>query len=409
MSARHSTKRLFAGAAAICLAIVTGCARGPDITYGVTRGASLNGTSVFEAMLQERGFQTRVALRLTTELEEWAKGIVRFAPYPGPPAKDEADWFRSWLARDRTRWLIYVVRDFDTTAEYWAQIRDGISEKDDPARRAIAEENRASAENWVTDLPLKAKDAAPRATWFTTDTPVSPPRVCTTLSGEWAAGVDAQAAALTVHEPLNSNAGHVLLEGDGKPIVIMKRAGQPNVLLVASGTFLLNGALVNPARRPLAERVADWPDNIGDHVALVEGAFLLDGDKAPSLFDLLARLPGLRWAAIQVGLAALFAALARAPRLGRPRPEPVSGADRPAAHAEALGSLLEQTGDALAARELLARYHQWRNPHTPREPARTSGRAHPPQRAARSQPPKQEADAPSAQPAAPARDRNQPA
>ena len=60
----------------------------------------------------------------------------------------------------------------------------------------------------------------------------------------------------------------------------------------------------------------------------------------PTFWDLLRRMPPLRWVAIQAGLAALLAALARAPRLGRPRPDPPSGADRPAEHALALGTLL---------------------------------------------------------------------
>ena len=59
-----------------------------------------------------------------------------------------------------------------------------------------------------------------------------------------------------------------------------------------------------------------------------------------SIWALMRRIPSLRWVMIQAGLAALFAALARAPRLGRPRPDPPSGADRPAEHALALGTLL---------------------------------------------------------------------
>jgi len=368
--------------------LAPGCgSRGPETDYGVSRGTSLNGTSIFAAMLSERGHPIRAALRLSGELGDWAEGIVRFAPYPGPPAKDEGEWFRSWLARDRDRWLIYVVRDFDTAAEYWTQIRDGLAEASDSDRRAEAEENRSREAGWVGRLPAKAKDAADPAAWFTMGEPSNPPHVCTKLSGEWAAGVDAAAAALTLHEPLKSASRCVLLEGDGKPLVIDKSlAGQPRVLVIANGSFLLNEALANRARRPLAERVADWPESTRDKVALVEGGFVLDDDRPPTLWDLLWRIDALRWAAVQVGLAGLIAALARAPRLGRPRPEPASGADRPAAHAEALGSLLAQTGAAADARELLDRYRQWRGAHSSRDQGRSSGRAHAPARAALPQP-----------------------
>ena len=180
-------------------------------------------------------------------------------------------------------------------------------------------------------------------------------------------GIDAAAAGLTVHEPLKTARGSILLEGDGKPLVVEKVIGQGSVLVIANGSFLLNEAVVNPARRPLAERVIRWAAREAKQVALVEGAFVLGGEAAtPTIWDLLRRIPSLRWVAIQVGLAALLASLARAPRLGRPRPDPPSGADRPAEHALALGALLARAKAAPEARELLDRYQRWRYPRTSR-------------------------------------------
>ena len=112
-----------------------------------------------------------------------------------------------------------------------------------------------------------------------------------------------------------------------------------------------------------------------EHVAFVEGSFVLGQEEAtPSLWKLLERLPALQWVAGQMALAALFAALARAPRLGRPRPDPPSGADRPAAHAEALGALLAASRATRESLDLLDRYRQWRRGHAPRAPARRAGR-----------------------------------
>ncbi len=137
--------------------------------------------------------------------------------------------------------------------------------------------------------------------------------------------------------------------------------------MIANGAFLLNEAVVNAARRPLAERVIDWAGGDRTEVALVEGPFVLGGDAGTlSIWALMRRIPSLRWVMIQVGLAALLAALARAPRLGRPRPDPPSGADRPAEHALALGTLLARAKAAPEARELLDRYQRWRFPRTSR-------------------------------------------
>ena len=62
----------------------------------------------------------------------------------------------------------------------------------------------------------------------------------------------------------------------------------------------------------------------------------------------------------QLFLLGLAGCLARAPRLGRARPEEPSGADRPVAHPEALGILLARTGQAREARAILESYRKWR-------------------------------------------------
>jgi hypothetical protein len=364
-----STLRLLAASGTTLIVLgLSGCGWDLDATYGKSRGTSLNGTAVLTRMLRDSGHEVRTAIRLNDELAEWAEGIVRFAPYPGPPARDEAVWYRNWLANGPDRWLIYVVRDFDTVAEYWQNVQDDLTDASEASRRAEAERMRsAAADYWVAKLPEKAKSPADLVEWFGADSAWMPPRVCTKLSGPWAAGIDAAAAGLTVHEPLKTARGSILLVADGKAIVVETVIGQGHVLVIANGSFLLNEAVVNPARRPLAELVIQWSAREAKQVAVVEGAFVLGGEAAtPTIWDLLLRIPSLRWVAIHVGLAALLASLARAPRLGRPRPDPPSGADRPAEHALALGALLARAKAAPEARELLDRYRHWRFPRTSR-------------------------------------------
>jgi hypothetical protein len=359
------------------IAISPGCAQGPETDYGLSRGTSLNGTAALAEMLRQRGHTLRTAVRLTDELSAWASGIVRFAPYPGPPEADEARWFRQWLDDDPSRWLIYVARDFDAVAEYWKQIHDGISESADPARRAEAESNRAEASSWVLRLPAKPAKTGDAFDWFKVESGASPPRVCTRLGGPWAKDVDAAAAAVWLHEAIAREPRSTLLSGDDKALVVDKSLhGGRNILIVANGSFLLNEALANPARRTLALRIAEWPTGPRQQIAFVEGSFLLNDEAGmPTLWKLMQRLPALRWVAIQMALAALLAALARAPRLGRPRPDAVSGADRPAAHAEALGALLAASHATTESLDLLERYRLWRWPHGPRGPARVAGRS----------------------------------
>jgi hypothetical protein len=348
--------------AAVAVGSAEGCASGPDTEYGMSRGTSLNGTSAFAALLRGRGYEVRAAIALSDELAGWADGIVRFATYPGPPQKKEAQWYRDWLAEDPARWLIYVVRDFDAEPEYWNEVLEQLA---DPAReesRLEAEERRRESADWVSRLPRKATPAADPTQWFEVDSANRPPVVCTKLDGPWAEGIDVNGAALPLHEPLKTDRRCILLEADGKPFVADKSViGGGRILVIANGSFLLNAALVKQARRPLAERVVDWPEGDGRQVALAEGAFLLENVEEQTIWTLFMRVPALRWVALQLGLAGLIAALARAPRLGRPRPDPASGAQRPAAHAEALGALLERAGAVAEARDLIERYRLWRH------------------------------------------------
>ena len=366
------------------ITLLPGCgARGPDTDYGSSRGASINGTSAFAAMLRQRGHEVRPAIRLTDELSEWAQGIVRFAPYPGPPEAKEAEWYRQWLAGDQERWLIYVVRDFDTQVEYWTQVRDGISKTADPERydeaeakrvaAAEAEAKRVAASIETTSPPDKAEISPPKKQkktgnahdWFKTDTVSPASKICTKLEGPWAKDIDAAAAGLSLHESLVSDARSVVLSCEGKPLVLDKTAVVAgNILIIANGSFLLNEALVKPARRPLALRVAEWPDRELQQIAMIESSYVTsDEEETITLWKLIARMLSFRWVAIQMAIAGVFAALARAPRLGRPRPDPPSGADRPAAHAEALGALLARGRATAESIDLLERYRQWRWPH----------------------------------------------
>jgi hypothetical protein len=340
----------------------------------------LNGTSAFAAVLRDRGYDARAAIRLNDSLAEWADGIVRFATYPGPPEKAEADWYQGWLAADLDRWLIYVARDFDAAPDYWKALRDARAEVPQEESELQAEDHRLDPPQRNSRLPGKPARLADPQEWFGVDVAQNPPIVCTKLDGPWSEGIDARAAALPVHEPLKTDSRCILLSGDGKPLVADKSlSGGARILIVASGSFLLNEALVNPSRWPLAERVADWPNRDGRRVALVEGSYPLEAEEAQTIWTLFVRVPALQWVAIQLGLAGLFAALARAPRLGRARPDPASAADRPAAHATAIGALLARAGALAEARDLLDRYRLWRHPQAAgeraRAPARTDQRA----------------------------------
>ena len=366
-------------AAALVLALVVmALARGSvnahalESGYGSSMGSSVNGTGALAAPLRKQGHNVRTAWRLTAKLAGWSDVIVRFSFAPGPPDRQEACWYDDWLESRPERALVYVVRDYDAQEEYWKLVLDQLSGSPDEERRKQAEANLDRARNWVARLPDKAEKPADPASWFAVDRAAGPPRRCRSLGGPSAGAVDAASAGLTVHEPLKAGQEEVLLTGDGEVLALEWEVDRGSrVLAIANGSFLLNLPLVNLARRPLAGRVAEWIGAEPRRVAFVEGPLLLGkSELPPTLIDLVVRIKSFRWVAFHPGLFGLLACLARAPRLGRPSPDAPSDADRPAAHAEAVGALLERSRGAATARDLLETYRRWRFPRPSQEAGR---------------------------------------
>ena len=266
--------------------------------------------------------------------------IVRFAPSPGPPEKKEAAWYTNWLTDGDGRCVIYVPRDYDAEPDYWDEVLADLDKGADAETRGRIEDARKEARDWVEKLPRQPKQRATPEDWFAVSEPSTPPVVCKTLGGPWGEDLDPGRVALPRHEALKVESETLLLEGDSLPLAIQwHRIGAARVLVMANGSFLLNGALLNRARRPLAERVADWVGDPPRRVAFVEGGWVLGGRRGPpSVFELL-RVSPFGWVAAQMlalGLAVLHGpraeagpAPARGPlRRGPPR-RPPRGARRP--------------------------------------------------------------------------------
>ena len=342
---------------------LSGCSESVETTYGRMRGTSVNGTGAFAELLKADGHTVRTARRLTDELRDWADVVVRFEPGFGPPDADDVRWYHDWLHAQGGRRLIFVTRDYDAEADYWSAVREHLPKDATETQRTRAEALRAKAAK-DRPMPFASKGAtkppAPLTDWFVTIDSAKSAGTCDALSGPWSSGIDAARAALPRRRGPKAESDTVLLKCDDVPLVVDRLSfNTSRTLYVANGSFLLNGALLNPARRPLARRAADCAGAEPRRVAFVEGSLLRGQPAGGSIFDLL-KVPPFGWVMAQIFALGLAAALARAPRLGRAKPEPPSGEDRPVAHPEALGALLARTGQAADARAILESYRRWR-------------------------------------------------
>ncbi len=229
------------------------------------------------------------------------------------------------------------------------------------------------------DLPPAEKPLTNAPSWFGTEP--AKPGDDSGLGGEWAEGIDAAAAAVPVREglvaPRRGSWYIPLLEGENTLVLDGNLADDSGeVLVVANGSFLVNGGLLNRARRPLAKRVTDWIGQGGHRVVFVEGrtprvdpsekGSSSRDDEEPSSSGLAIPTRGPLGMIVPHFLAlGVLACLYFGTRLGRARGEPPPGVGKPSLHAEALGDLLAKTRNPAAAQSLLDAYHRWRTPDRP--------------------------------------------
>ena len=312
-------------------------------------------------LIRGEGHTVRSAVRLSDELNDWADVIVRFAPYPGPIAR-QGRLVTQWRATGTTGGCSTSCATTRPRPSTGPRCSTGSRRTRRPTSPTAPQASRRGPA-LARQAPPAAKTGATAEEWFAVESPASPSvRVCKGLGGPWAAGIDPQAAALPAERDAQGRVRDRLAQG-GRPAAgdrLEPLREQPGR---RGGRRLLppQRPLLNPARRPLAKRAADWLGGAGPgrHVAFVEGRTVVGaGTEGRSIFALL-EVPPFGWVLAQMLVLGLAACLAIAPRLGRPRGEPPAGEDRPAAHPEALGVLLARTGEAEQA-PLLETYRKWR-------------------------------------------------
>ena len=121
------------------------------------------------------GHEVRAAIRLTDELADWSEGIVRFAPVPAHRLAMKPTGIVTGSAEDPDRWLIYVVGDFDATAEYWREILAQLPATADPEHRTEAEEARDKAAEWTESPASQSQGGGDAKVWFKLETAWNPP------------------------------------------------------------------------------------------------------------------------------------------------------------------------------------------------------------------------------------------
>ncbi len=379
--ATDSRRALSSAVSLFAILLLVGCNESIDTTYGrrtgVLGGKSVNGTNVFAKMFQDAGHQVRTKRYLTDNLREDCDVIVWFPDDFSEPTAEHVGWLNDWLSWEDGRTLIYVGRDFDAGPLYYDKVIPGaagdqISQLKN--QQFVVQNEHTKRRGTLTGTP--------QCEWFLVDT-TTKQRAVTTLAGPFGKGIDASKIDITLHsrlkpkkywpeneytQLLDPDSSAVLLKFKNDIIVSRQRdqysAADSQFILVANGSFLLNMMLVNHEHRKLAQKLIG---ELGDDQQRV--VFLESGPGGPEImaeepsqefptsFAILTQRP-LDVILFHLAVLGIVFCLSRWPIFGRERRAEKTATSDFGRHVEALGELIERTGDLKFAQDRLRNYQQ---------------------------------------------------
>lgn len=357
------------------LAAVAGCGPSLETDYGTLRGASVNGVSAFVRLLRDTGHTTTLRRRLPSRIDPDLRTLVvvdgSFDELD--PAAGES--LERWLDGSGRHTALLLLRDGDATSAYLRSVVDrddvGAAEKEEARSllgRAEEDLRQATARSRQASPPFP--DGLEPATRAESAGPVDVRFHDASDDGSVEARLERHRRAAESPE------AETLWEADGSPLLIRSEIGADEVLVLATAQPLLNGSLVDPGNRVLAERLVRSLSVDGE--VLVVGAAEVsaseeDDEEERPAWHLLTVQP-LPWVAAQAAVAMLAFCWCTAPIFGRPRRVRADHAQDFSHHVDALATLLARIPGAGAAFSM-ARIEQWRQ--VPRHPASRAKRRPP--------------------------------
>ncbi|MDB5342279.1 MAG: hypothetical protein JWP89_656 [Schlesneria sp.] len=333
-----------------------GCSETLKTSYLDPQGKSINGIAGFVELVKSTGREVQVWQAISPRLKEDVDAVVIFQSEFDQIPNDRIANIRQMLRESSIQTVVIVIRDSDCEIDYWRQVA-GMAELSDKDK-TTADESMKRARR---DLKLEAfKEFEPENGFYglkradrTNQPDVIPVNIETEdepiqVSAKW---------------PLNRQLDHsddtVILWSTGDESLLTEDlyfTGQ-QVLVLASAAPLLNGGLVDPGNRQLAEELVKYlPEG---KVVVTLSSRWSDGSfaESPSIWHFL-RVHPHGWIFGQTLLALALFCWWKLPIFGRSKVAVNTEGVRFGRHIEALGALLQRTRDAAFARQLLRDWHR---------------------------------------------------
>ena len=350
----------------LLLVATCGCDREIDTTYTAVRGDSINGIAAFVQLLRDTGHTVTARQRLPAEIDAEVTTLVVFDHSFTGLELEAGQLLASFAFAAPDRTLLLVLRDSDCVVGY---LRAVLASDDLPEnRRSRAELLLADFEDFIdfqTSAPRAATDPFADGQAVTRRDPGAEAIEVTVRPGDRGAP-QAIPARWPLRRRLEPAQDVTTLWGSaGEPLLVREETGSATLLVLASAAPILNGGLVDPGNRLLAEDLASRLPKEGR--LLVAGSAEIagggggsgdggngsgDGDEAdePSPWRLLTVQP-LPWVAAQALAAMALFCWCTAPIFGRPRQSSPTHAQDFGHHVAALANLFDKSpaaGEAFA-------------------------------------------------------------
>jgi hypothetical protein len=346
-----------------------GCDREIDTTYAAVRGDSINGIAAFVQLLRDTGHTVTARQQLPAEIDADVTTLVVFDHSFTGLEPDTGDLLMNFASSQPDRTLLLVLRDSDCVVDYLRAVlaRDDLS----PDRRSRATSLLADAEDVIdfhTSAPRTVTE--PFADGLEV---IRRDRLTESIEVRVRAGGSMPRQAIPARWELRrrlepAGGSRTLWSSAGEPLLVRGETGSATLLVLASAAPILNGGLVDPGNRLLAEDLAVRLPTEGK--LLVAGSAEIaggcggsggdggNGDEAdePSPWRLLTVQP-LPWVAAQALAAMALFCWCTAPIFGRPRQSSPTHAQDFGHHVAALANLFDKSpaaGQSFAREQLAA-------------------------------------------------------
>ncbi len=379
-------------ALAATLATSTGCERNVATEYAAVRGGSINGVTAFVQLLRDTGHTVIARQYLPEKIDPAYATIVVFDDsFTGlSPAAEEI--LTPFLDSSGTRTILLVLRDSDCFIDY---LRGILADDDlDADIRTKAETILELAEKTLEQMTSEVRPATPPFPDDLTTFDRPPTGEAIDVLIQWRPNSEIE-REIKARWDLRRRFAPVADEKRVKTLwssgvdrlLVRRKDGSKSILVLASAAPILNGGLVDPGNRLLAEDLASLLPTEGK--VLVAGSAWVAGEcdggrcgggsrgggggggdndendeeDPPSPWRLLAVQP-LPWVAAQAIIAMALFCWCTSPIFGRPKRSSPTHSQDFGHHVAALGSLLAKSPEA--ARDFARlRLEAWRDAAAP--------------------------------------------